>query len=85
MRGKVLAWVAGSNSRHLLFVERRNMEELSIFVDESGRFQHPDPSSRFYILGMVFHDQSNDVSQLVADLSRTEAEIGIENHCTGFR
>ena len=81
MRGKVLAWVAGSNSRHLLFVERRNMEELSIFVDESGRFQHPDPSSRFYILGMVFHDQSNDVSQLVADLSRTEAEIGIENHC----
>ena len=40
------------------------MEELSIFVDESGRLQHPDPNSRFYILGMVFHDQSNDISQL---------------------
>lgn len=57
------------------------MEELSIFVDESGRFQHPDPSSRFYILGMVFHDQSNDISPLVADLARLESEIGIENHC----
>ena len=41
---------------------------MSIFVDESGRFQHPDPSSRFYILGMVFHDQSSDISPLVADL-----------------
>ena len=57
------------------------MEELSIFVDESGRFQHPDPSSRFYIIGMVFHDQSSDISHLVADLARAEAEIGIENHC----
>ena len=86
MRGKVLAWVVGSDSRHLLFLERRTgkhegMEELSIFVDESGRFQHPDPSSRFYILGMVFHDQSNDISSLVSDLARLESEIGIENHC----
>ena len=57
------------------------MEELSIFVDESGRFQHPDPSSRFYIIGMVFHDQASDISPLVADLARAEAEIGIEDHC----
>ena len=38
---------------------------LSVFVDESGRFQHPDPSSRFYIVGMVFHDQRVDVSKLI--------------------
>ena len=31
-------------------------ETLSIFVDESGRFQYPDADSRFYILGLVFHD-----------------------------
>jgi len=57
------------------------MEELSIFVDESGRFQHPDTSSRFYILGMVFHDQACDISQSVADLDRAEEELGLENHC----
>lgn len=54
---------------------------LSIFVDESGRFQHPDESSRFYILGMVFHDQSHDISHLVSDLEHSEAELGLEGHC----
>ena len=57
------------------------METLSIFVDESGRFQHPDDASRFYILGMVFHNQDFDISRLVADLERTESELGLENHC----
>ena len=49
------------------------MDTLSIFVDESGRFQYPDSDSRLYILGMVFHDQSLDISPLVADLERAEA------------
>ena len=44
------------------------MDTLSVFVDESGRFQYPDDGSRFYILSMVFHDQSIDISPLVADL-----------------
>ena len=57
------------------------MDTLSIFVDESGRFQHPDNDSRFYILGMVFHDQDSDISALVADLERSESELGLENHC----
>ena len=42
------------------------MKELSIFVDESGDFgdfgeyaQH----APYYIITMVFHDQSNDISQ----------------------
>ena len=57
------------------------MDALSIFVDESGRFQYPDDSSRFYILSMVFHDQPIDISPLVADLERSESEIGLEGHC----
>ena len=36
------------------------MDTLNIFVDESGRFQYPDNASRFYILGMIFHDQALD-------------------------
>ena len=57
------------------------MDTLSIFVDESGRFQYLDNASRFYILGMVFHDQSLDISSLVADLERSESELGLEGHC----
>ena len=34
---------------------------LSVFVDESGMFKYPDPDSRFYIVGLVFHDQDVDM------------------------
>ena len=54
---------------------------LSVFVDESGRFQHPDPDSRFYILGMVLHDQDDSIAAQIRDLERAEGEIDIENHC----
>ena len=49
---------------------------LSIFVDESGRFQYPDELSRFYILSLVFHDQANDLSQLFREF---DAEIAKRN------
>ena len=54
---------------------------LSVFVDESGRFQHPDVFSPFYILGLVIHDQSVDINPLVRDLERAESEIGLDGHC----
>ncbi len=54
---------------------------LSIFVDESGNFRFPDSESRFYILGMVFHDQSIDISADISRLERSDAEIGLEGHC----
>ena len=37
---------------------------LSVFVDESGRFRHPDSDSRFYIVSLVLHDQSVDIPSL---------------------
>ena len=57
---------------------------LSVFVDESGRFQHPDPSSRFYIVGMVFHDQRVDVSKLIEDFDRSIAELGLDRDAFVF-
>ena len=54
---------------------------LSIFIDESGRFQYPDSDSPFYILGMILHDQSQSIEQHVADLERLEEELGLEGHC----
>ena len=38
---------------------------LSIFIDESRRFQYPDDKSRFYIISMVMHNQSVDIAQLL--------------------
>lgn len=57
------------------------MEEktiLSVFVDESGRFRHPDADSRFYIVGMVFHNQANDISQAIEDFNRSIISLGLD-------
>ena len=50
---------------------------LSIFVDESGRFQYPDKDSRFYILSMVFHDQSVDVRPFIQTYDESLEYIGL--------
>ena len=61
------------------FIQGRMSENtLSIFIDESGRFQYPDSDSPFYILGMILHDQSQSIEKQVADLERLEEELGLE-------
>ena len=54
---------------------------LSVFVDESGKFQIPDSLSPFYIVGLVFHDQGNDVSALVKALDADWDRMGYGNFC----
>ena len=58
---------------------------LSVFVDESGRFVYPDRDSRFYILGMVFHDQSDSIKEAVLDLERGLLGIGIDPEAFVFQ
>jgi len=53
-------------------------ETLNIFVDESGIFKYPDSLSRFYILSLVLHNQSQDISRPIADLSRSVADLGFD-------
>lgn len=46
-------------------------KNISVFIDESGSFDPDRLSSRYYIVCMVFHDQSRDISRehfQVADL-----------------
>ena len=52
MRGKRSAL---SDGFPVTFAFQRGMDKktLSIFVDESGRFQYPDTTSRFYIVSAV--------------------------------
>ena len=48
------------------------MKELSVFVDESGDFGVYQKHSPYYIVSMVFHNQSNDISE---ELSRLDSEF----------
>jgi len=52
---------------------------LSVFVDESGRFQYPDSNSRFYIVGLVLHDQDFDVGNLVSRLDADWRRMELAN------
>ena len=39
------------------------MKELSIFVDESGDFGNYAEHSSYYIVSLVMHDQTVDISK----------------------
>ena len=54
---------------------------LSVFVDESGIWNESESSSRYYIVALVLHDQSIDVSEAVSSLDRDLASLGIVNLC----
>ena len=56
------------------------MKELSIFVDESGDFGEYKSHSPYYIITMVLHDQSKDISAEIAKLNNELANLGYENH-----
>ncbi len=57
------------------------MQELSIFVDESGDFGDYAEHSSYYIISMVMHNQENDLSAEIESLENHLAEIGYPNHC----
>ena len=52
------------------------MKELSIFVDDSGDFGEYTQHAPYYIIAMVFHDQSNDISQNINILNSALKQIG---------
>ena len=52
------------------------IKELSIFVDESGDFGEYSQHAPYYIITMVFHDQSNDISSNITKLNNALRQIG---------
>lgn len=56
------------------------MEELSIFVDESGDWGEYDFHSPYYIISMVMHDQADDITESLQQLERQLSNIGYANH-----
>ena len=61
-----------------------DINKLSVFVDESGSFLFPDSDSRFYIIGMVFHDQSVDIGPQPKEMDRAIEEIGMDSETFVF-
>lgn len=56
------------------------MNDLSIFVDESGDFGPYEYHAPLYIVTMVFHEQHNDESTNIQRFDRSLSEIGLTNH-----
>ena len=71
--------MARRNPRHC-HIHMDAIKEISVFVDESGSFDATDLASRYYLVCMVFHDQSDDISKDIAKL-----EEGIGSSETSFK
>lgn len=57
------------------------MKELSIFVDESGDWGEYDYHSPFYIVSLVIHDQSYDLTEGIRILNEKLDHLGFNDHC----
>ena len=57
------------------------LRTLSIFVDESGRFQFPDEGSPFYIISLVLHDQEKRIDEAVSGLDSSFRRLSLANVC----
>lgn len=54
---------------------------LSVFVDESGRFQYPDDESPYYIVSLVLHDQADRLDAAAAELEQAFRRLNLSNVC----
>lgn len=58
------------------------MNELSIFVDESGDFGAYESHAPFYLFTLVFHNQNNSIAEQLNHLERWLADFGFNaKHC----
>ena len=53
------------------------MKELSVFIDESGDFGQYEPHSPFYIITLVFHDQSINITENINQLNNKIRSSGL--------
>ena len=55
------------------------MKELSVFVDESGDFGEYEKHAPYYIITMILHDQSVDISAEIGKLNEALKNMGYGN------
>ena len=57
------------------------MNELSIFIDESGDFGEYSNISPYYFVALVIHHQEADISAQLQQLESSLAGAGFTQHC----
>ena len=58
------------------------MNELSIFVDESGDFGTYEPHAPFYLFTLVFHNQNVSIEEQINHLEQGLTDVGFDaKHC----
>ena len=57
------------------------MKELSVFIDESGDFGEYDDQSPYYIITMVFHDQSIVIEDAINNLDQELSYMNLSEMC----
>ena len=57
------------------------MKELSVFIDESGDFGEYDDQAPYYIITMVFHDQSQAITDAVQKLDQELSYMDLNDLC----
>ncbi len=55
------------------------MKELSIFIDESGDFGEYAAHSPFYIITMIFHNQSEDIQPAISKLNQELSYLHLDD------
>ena len=60
---------------------RMEKRTLSLYIDESGVLDKENPTSRFYLISFVAHNEDDDVAGKVEDFKRGLDSIGIANAC----
>lgn len=53
---------------------------LSVFIDESGDFGAFDKHAPFYLVALVFHDQSIDINNNIESLEEHLKMLGYPRH-----
>ena len=57
-------------------------KEISVFIDESRSFDREDIASRYYLVCMVFHDQTIDLTPHLSKFEEELRNLGLgESHC----
>jgi len=66
---------------HHFFLHWRLYERVKYFIDESGDFGEYNRISPFYIVTMVFHEQSSDITACLESLEQELSYLGYPHHC----
>lgn len=73
------ATVGGEHIPRHFYYRGYAMRELSVFIDESGDFGEYSADSPYYIVTLVFHNQANDISDLVNRLDTQLLDCGFQD------